>query len=314
MPPVSKVTPLPQNADRPLVLGARIAVPAHDDRAPGAHAALRHAQEGAHAQLRHLLLVEDFDLHARRRQPLAALGQSLGVDDVGRLGHQVARETDRVGEMLERREGFTCPGDVGHQDGERLQAGLLLLLLARAVLVEAIGAQASSTRNVCRHVRRRQRRPGQVFDRERTRRLADTVEMADQIAAQCLQARRVELFDLAKPDQDDPRHRQAFGRHDVQHIVLAALEAARPHGAGQDTARLLVESGRRGRHFAVFQHTDHVGPGSGRLWLGKRDFHGRWPRDEDETDGASGRVETGRNARPRDFSDFAADEKGSMGG
>ncbi len=117
-----------------------------------------------------------------------------------------------------------------------------------------------------RHVGRRQGRPGQGLDRQRARRFADAIEMADQMAAQRLQPGRVELFDLAQTDQDDPGDRQPLGRHDVENIVLAALEAARPHRARQDAAGLLVERRRRRRHLrssSTLTTYDPVVAGSG---------------------------------------------------
>jgi hypothetical protein len=234
---------------------------------------------------------------------------TLTPNAVRRLGDEISREAHRLRQMLQRRERLARPRHVRDQDVERLEARLLLFLLARAVLVETIGAQPRPERDIRRHVRRRQGGTGQIFHRQRAQRLADAVEMGQQIAAQRLQPRRVDLLDLAQAHEHDARHRQPLGRHDVEHIVLAALETARPHGARQHAASLLVEGRRRRRQLAVFEHPHDIRAGSGRFRLGKRDFHGEWPRER-------WAMEDGphRTAGPRDCNDSGADEKAPDGG
>ena len=105
-------------------------------------AALRDPEQRAHAELAHAVLVEHLDRERRiRPQRGGALGQCLGIKRVGRLGHQIAREGDRLRRRAERP--VRVPRRVRslgrHRDrGER---GLLLGFLRRAVLVEAVGAQ-----------------------------------------------------------------------------------------------------------------------------------------------------------------------------
>ena len=97
-----------------------------------------------HPELCHAGFVEDLDVEPERREAGGPLGQGLGVDDIGRLGDEVAGEGDSLGYSGEiavsgpsRNGGRAC-------DGERRQRGFALRRLGRAVLVEAVGAQLST--------------------------------------------------------------------------------------------------------------------------------------------------------------------------
>ena len=67
------------------------AVPLEDQQARLAHRALGDAEQRAHAELLHRRAVEHLDLDAAALERRAdALDEGLGVDDVGRLGDQLA--------------------------------------------------------------------------------------------------------------------------------------------------------------------------------------------------------------------------------
>ena len=116
----------------------------HDDDARRPDAALADCEQGAHAELAHLFLVDDLDGQTGEVGPGeggGALCHALRVELVGRLGHQVAGEGDRLGGSPERAIGLCRLGRHRRHDGDRFQRGFSLGLLLGAVFVEAVGAQ-----------------------------------------------------------------------------------------------------------------------------------------------------------------------------
>ncbi len=107
MPPVSKVTPLPISSHGRLVL--RPVHPAHDEELRLALAALPDAQQHMHAELLHLGLAQDLDLDAELGQLLGATGELDGIEQVGGLAHQIAREEHGIDRGLELAIGLRAP-------------------------------------------------------------------------------------------------------------------------------------------------------------------------------------------------------------
>ena len=60
----------------------------HDARRAGAP--LYSREQRIHSQLAHFVLVEDFDPNSELRQPFGLSREGLGVDDIRRLGNEVA--------------------------------------------------------------------------------------------------------------------------------------------------------------------------------------------------------------------------------
>jgi hypothetical protein len=100
MPPVSKVTPLPINASGAARLAA--AVPLHDDEPRRPSAALGDAEQGAHSEFAHCPFVEHLDLDPELFERTRLFGERLGIDHIGRFGHQVAGEEHRRDGLFER--------------------------------------------------------------------------------------------------------------------------------------------------------------------------------------------------------------------
>ena len=100
MPPVSNVTPFPTKAIGAAARGS--AAMLHDDQTGRPDASLRDPEQRPHAELAHAVLVEDLDREAKFGEGGSAFGQCLGIKRVGRLGHQIAREGNRLGGRAER--------------------------------------------------------------------------------------------------------------------------------------------------------------------------------------------------------------------
>jgi hypothetical protein len=145
MPPVSKQTPLPTKAT-----GWLSPPPFHWMTPAGCRdAALADAQQAAHAQLPSRLFTEDLDLQAEGLERLDPFGELDRIEDVRRLGDQIAGEVDRLAQRLQRRVRRLRGGDItstAMDDG--LDRGLLFGLLGRAVFVEAIGGEHDAERSM----------------------------------------------------------------------------------------------------------------------------------------------------------------------
>jgi hypothetical protein len=74
------------------------AIPLHDGDLTVAHAAHADGQQGVEAELRQLLLAEDFDLQAELLEALHPLRELFGVQNVGGLADQIARELHGLGD------------------------------------------------------------------------------------------------------------------------------------------------------------------------------------------------------------------------
>jgi hypothetical protein len=251
MPPVSKQTPLPTKA-------MLAAVPLDDRQLALAHRALADAQEDVHAQLAHLLLAQDLDLEAERLQRLDAAGELFGIEDVGRLGDEVAREVDGVGDGVQGLErgggGLGVLGD----DVDRLDRRNLLRLLFGPVLVEAIGGQAHSEGGASRLFGRQMRQ----VDRQRLqpRQLDGVIGRAHRR----LQRQVVELGRVARPAQDHQISVQTCRSGHQRRGVGAAGEPAGPHRLGQDTRRGgVVVGARAGKRTAVMDENSESARAAG---------------------------------------------------
>ena len=127
-------------------LGGRIgrAVPADDGQLALAHASLAHAEQGPHAQLTHLFLAQDLDRQAQGLKGLNPPCELGGVEDVGRLGDEVAGEDDGVRQGRKSRHGLGGGGGMGRHDLGADDRGLLVGSFPGPVFVETIGAQAET--------------------------------------------------------------------------------------------------------------------------------------------------------------------------
>jgi hypothetical protein len=69
------------------------------------------------------VLAEDLDLQAQRFQALDPGGEFFRMQDVGRLGDQVAAEQDGVGDGLQAGEGLPGLGRIGGGDLDHATEG-----------------------------------------------------------------------------------------------------------------------------------------------------------------------------------------------
>ena len=120
MPPVSKVTPLPMKATGG---SPSAAVPPHDHQPRLVNRSLCHPQQRPHAELLHLLGREDLDLDPKCLEALRAAGEFLGIEDVGRLVDQIARQQHAVIHCLERGKGSLGGDRLIDQHGCPLELG-----------------------------------------------------------------------------------------------------------------------------------------------------------------------------------------------
>ena len=162
MPPVSKVTPLPTKASGPsgslrrppapsLALG-RSPPASRDGRRPttasppaGLRApspAPRRAARPCRASFISASPSTSTSTPCRRRACLRLVRQRrLGIDDVGRLGDEIAGEEMASADAALGLQQLLGPLGIGAAEGQALQRRLVVLALLGAVLGEAVGAQ-----------------------------------------------------------------------------------------------------------------------------------------------------------------------------
>ncbi len=92
-------------------------------------------------ELLHLLFAEDLDLEAQLGQLLHPPGELLGIEDVGRLGDEVAGEDDGVCQPVETLGRLLGGGRVIDRDPHLGDRGFLVGLFLGAVFVEPIGGE-----------------------------------------------------------------------------------------------------------------------------------------------------------------------------
>ena len=120
------------------------AIPAQDDHLALAHAPLADPEQGPHTQLTHLLLAQDLDRQAQGLQGLNPPCELGRIEDVGRLGDEVAGEDDGVRQGRKSRHGLGGGGGMGRHDLGADDRGLLVGSFPGPVFVETIGAQAET--------------------------------------------------------------------------------------------------------------------------------------------------------------------------
>jgi hypothetical protein len=125
-------------------------------------AALADAKQRAHAELGHLRLAQHLDLEAQPLQGLDPIGELVRVQNVGRLGHQVAGEGHPVGHRFQRLVRRLDGPHVGRSHAHGGDGRLLLGLLLGQVAVETVGGQARAEGRP-----RQQLRPGVEAQLER---------------------------------------------------------------------------------------------------------------------------------------------------
>ena len=183
--------------DRLLVLGS--VHPAHHEELRLAFTALADRHQHVHAELLELSLAQDLDLDAELREFFGAAGELARKKHVGRLAHQIAGHEDRVDRGLELGIDLPRLGRPGQHDGELGQRKLLLGLVLRLVLVEAIVAQTSPERDVRRDLARRQPAALDRVDDHRDGRVARRVGLGRHQATQAFRAASVEFPALPRP-------------------------------------------------------------------------------------------------------------------
>ena len=141
MPPVSKVTPLPESHGFCFGAGA---LPAHHHHAAFPRAALADAQQSAHAKFRHLGFIQHLDLDAQLSQGFALLRHAVGIQHVRGLAHQIAGHEDAIGDRAQRLE--MAAGSSGalrqHRDGSH--ARLVQSFQFCPVFIKTIARQAGA--------------------------------------------------------------------------------------------------------------------------------------------------------------------------
>src|ERR1700730_7984458 len=85
------------------VAGLLAAVPAHDHQTALVHRALPDPEQRVHAELLHGRYVEHLDDDAELLQVSGAARELFGMEHVGGLVHQIARQHDAIGHGIARR-------------------------------------------------------------------------------------------------------------------------------------------------------------------------------------------------------------------
>ena len=204
---------------------------------------------------------------------LRPLGESHGIDDIGRLGDEIAGQRHALGDLLQGIEGLLRRGVILQHEGEALQRRLLLGLLARPVFVEAIGAQPGALGQMGRHLAGADLCAGDLVHRHATSMLAGGIEGGGDPPADGQQGRGIEGIGLAEPDQQNPRRVDPRGRQDGELLVGPALEATDAERPADGPLGQLVELLGRRRQPMLLQHADHDGAGARQLGLGESNFH-----------------------------------------
>ena len=236
-------------------------------------APLPDAEHEVEAELPELLDAEHFDLDAKLAQRLRLRGKGLGCHDVGRLAHEVAGDADGACRRFQRRERLLGGRRSIDQQRQRPQARPHVALLGRAVLVEAVAAQAGAQPDVGGQHRNRRRRLREPVDRQRRVRLARLGQQRHQRAADTLRRQRIERRDFAEADEDHAAAGEPMRRQYHQRLLEFALEAARREGARQRSLGAAVERRRRRAELASLQHRHGDGPALGQGGLGECDLH-----------------------------------------
>ena len=220
------------------------------------------AEKRAHTEFGHALLVQDLDFDAELLQGLLRLfGKALRVEDVGRLGAEIARGEHALADLLEfrvelLRSGMSC----GH-DRQPAEARLALRLLRGPVLVEAVASQLGAEGDTRRGLRRLDSQVCDRIDGDGRRLLTHGIELRQQIAANPLQVQRLRLRCLAQAEQDHAADGQAGRGHNLQHLALAAGKAAALDCAGQRPPETPVQVGQAGGQRSAIG--DQSGNGAG---------------------------------------------------
>ncbi len=97
--------------------------------------------------------------------------------------------------------------------------------------------------------------------------------MGNDAAACPLGGARVERVRLAETDEDDAAGGDARRRHQLEQVVLTALEPARADGAGDCAAHLSIHLRGARRQPATLEHADDQGAGARLSRGGEGDFH-----------------------------------------
>ena len=209
-------------------------------------AALADAQESAHAQLAHLLHAQDLDLDPELAEALGFDGQRFGIDHIGGLAHQFAREEDAIRDLVERLVKTLSLGRLRDEEVQLLEAGLVIRFFFRAVFIESPGTQARTLRNQRRHLRPRRVCTGDAVDQHRCLAFAAILQLSDDAGTDTLSRLTIELLGLAESQQQDSTGLQAIGSQNRQCVFRCAFEPACVDRARDRTSGRAVEHGCAG--------------------------------------------------------------------
>ena len=241
------------------------------------------------------VFVKDLDREAEPGQPGSLLGKRFRVEHVGRLGHQITGEEDRLGGGAEGAISLFCGARRVGCDGDRGERRLLLGFLRRAVFVEAVGAQRGAKSEMGRSLCRLQQRRIAEVDREGGLALAGAVEMGDKGAAEILQQPGIQRIGLAEAGDDDAAEWQVGRADDRDQLVLLAVEPRRRGDRAADRAAVASSSRRAvASQRPLLPHADDDSARARRGEFGETDFHAGHPgaglRSGGAIDGAPPRV------------------------
>ncbi len=236
MPPVSKVMPLPTRTT-----GVAPALPPFQRIASsrdGRTEPCADSEQGAHAELAHLLLVEHLELDPERLEPLAAtLDEGLGIDDVGRLGDQLAGQRQAGEQRLAPVPGLA--GAVARADDHHfLERRLLLLGQLGPVDVVAPAARRGAEADPGGRLGI-EAEPVQIDHQPR---LAGGQKLADEGTADLL-VQRLVLAAVAQPDEEQAAGIVPLRDEGLRDRGGFALEALGLGGPGGDGSGAGVEPG-----------------------------------------------------------------------
>ena len=156
-----------------------------------------------------------------------------------------------AGDLFQPAEDLFGGLEVVDQDIEVLQGRLLFGLFLGPVTVETVGAQQGAVAGMGRLLAATRLGPAGTFDHQGAARLADAVQVTQQLAPHVFQIQVRKPLGIADTNQHDATVLQARRRQHLEQLVLLAGKAADRHGAAESAFCGLVELGGAGEQLAV---------------------------------------------------------------